>query len=61
MRGGETMTDTEKQTARDVVDSLQQIPPDVMDYVRGYLQGCLDRIRKEGKENADNNQARRTD
>lgn len=49
------MTDTEKQAAQDVVERLEQIPPDVMDYVRGYLQGRIDGKRKEGKENADDN------
>ena len=41
---------TEKQAAKEVIDSLKQIPPDGADYVRGYLQGRLDGIKAEKKE-----------
>lgn len=34
----------------EVIDSLKQIPPDGADYVRGYLQGRLDGIKSEKKE-----------
>ena len=40
----------EKQAAKEVIDSLKQIPPDGADYVRGYLQGRLDGIKAEKKE-----------
>ena len=41
---------TEKQAAKEVIDSLKQIPPDGADFVRGYLQGRLDGIKAEKKE-----------
>ena len=48
--GGESMSEKEKQAAKEVIDSLKQIPPDGADYVRGYLQGRLDGIKAEKKE-----------
>jgi hypothetical protein len=44
------MSEKEKQAAKEVIDSLKQIPPDGADYVRGYLQGRLDGIKAEKKE-----------
>ena len=44
------MSEKEKQAAKEVIDSLKQIPPDGADYVRGYLQGRLDSIKAEKKE-----------
>lgn len=44
------MSDQEKKTAKEVIDSLKQIPPDGADYVRGYLQGRLDGLKKGDKE-----------
>lgn len=50
------MSEKEKQAAKEVMDSLKQVPPDGADYIRGYLQGRLDGIKsekKEGKNGAD--------
>ena len=44
------MSEKEKQAAKEVMDSLKQIPPDGADYVRGYLQGRLDGLKKDDKE-----------
>lgn len=44
------MSEKEKQAAKEVIDSLKQIPPDGADYVRGYLQGRLDGLKAEKKE-----------
>lgn len=44
------MSEQEKKTAKEVIDSLKQIPPDGADYVRGYLQGRLDGLKKGDKE-----------
>lgn len=44
------MSEKEKQAANELIDSLKQIPPDGADYVRGYLQGRLDGIKAEKKE-----------
>ena len=44
------MSEKEKQAAKKLIDSLKQIPPDGADYVRGYLQGRLDGIKAEKKE-----------
>lgn len=44
------MSEKEKQAAKEVIDSPKQIPPDGADYVRGYLQGRLDGIKAEKKE-----------
>ena len=41
------MSEKEKKAAKEILDSLKQIPPDGEDYVRGYLQGRLDGIKKE--------------
>ena len=49
-KGGESMSEKEKQAAKELIDSLKQIPPDGADYVRGYLQGRLDGIKAEKKE-----------
>ncbi len=43
------MSDREQAAAREVLDSLRQIPPDGADYIRGYVQGRLDGVTK--KEN----------
>jgi hypothetical protein len=51
-RGGENMSEQEKKTAKEVIDSLKQIPPDGADYVRGYLQGRLDGLKKEKEDKA---------
>lgn len=44
------MSEQEKKTAKEVIDSLKQIPPGGADYVRGYLQGRLDGLKKGEKE-----------
>lgn len=49
-KGGENMSEQEKKTAKEVIDSLKQIPPDGADYVRGYLQGRLDGLKKEKED-----------
>ena len=46
------MSEQEKKTAKEVIDSLKQIPPDGADYVRGYLQGRLDGLKKEKEDKA---------
>lgn len=44
------MSDKEKKVTEEIMDILKQIPPDGADYVRGYLQGRLDGIKSEKKE-----------
>ncbi len=44
------MSEKEKQAVNEVLGILKQIPPDGADYVRGYLQGRLDGIKAEKKE-----------
>lgn len=46
------MSEQEKKTAKEVIDSLKQIPPDGADYVRGHLQGRLDGLKKEKEDKA---------
>nr|DAH15201.1 MAG TPA: hypothetical protein [Caudoviricetes sp.] len=44
------MSEQEKKIAKEVIDTLRQIPPDGADYVRGYLQGRLDGLKKEKED-----------
>lgn len=44
------MSEKEKAAAKEVVASLKQIPADGTDYVRGYLQGRIDGLKKEKEE-----------
>lgn len=44
------MSEQEKQTTKEVIDSLKQIPPDGADYVRGYVQGRLDGLKKDTED-----------
>lgn len=44
------MSEQEKRAAEEVLKSLQAVPPDAEDYVRGYLQGRIDGLR--GSEEA---------
>lgn len=46
------MSDKEKQAAKELLDELKRIPADGADYVRGYMQGRLDGIKKD--KEADN-------
>ena len=36
------MSDTEKNTAPDLVEQIKDLPPAAADYVRGYMQGVMD-------------------
>lgn len=46
------MSDREKKAAEELIKSLQDVPADAEDYVRGYLQGRVDGMKsKDGKEN----------
>lgn len=44
------MSDREKQAAEEVVKVIVGIPVDAEDYVRGYIQGRLDALKKDAKE-----------
>lgn len=46
------MSDREKKAANELLESLQSVPADAEDYVRGYLQGRVDGLKnKEHEEN----------
>ena len=49
------MSEKEKQAAKELIDSLKQIPPDGADYVRGYPHGRLDGITPQKKEEKEGN------
>lgn len=54
-KGGEQMSDKEKEVAKEVMSNLNAVPTDGKDFVRGYLQGRLDGIKADeskGKEDA---------
>ena len=44
------MNETEKRAAEELVRSMQAVPADAEDYVRGYIQGRLDAARANRKE-----------
>lgn len=41
------MSEKEKAAAKEIIDSLNAVPVDGQDFVRGYLQGRLDGIKAE--------------
>ena len=44
------MNENEKLAAEQLVLSIQEVPADAEDYVRGYIQGRLDAARANRKE-----------
>ena len=44
------MSDTEKNTATDLVEQIKDLPPAAADYVRGYMQGVSDMAKDAPKK-----------
>lgn len=44
------MSDREKKAASELLESLQAVPEDAEDYVRGYLQGRVDGLKSKSEE-----------
>lgn len=36
------MSDNEKNVAKEIMDSLNAVPTDILEFVRGYLKGRVD-------------------
>ena len=43
------MSDTEKNTAPDLVEQIKDLPTAAADYVRGYMQGVMDAPKDKGE------------
>lgn len=41
------MSEKEKQAVKELLDSMNAVPADGQDFVRGYLKGRIDGLKKE--------------